>query len=160
MFKKIAVAALAVAAFASIANAATQTSNITVSANVQADCSTVTSPFASGDLNWGTIGGTTVQLDTTASVTLNCTPGTAYTVTAVVLTGGTGGTTNFQMANGANNIDYQLFLGPTELSGSTPGTFSATGNGIQNITLFGRIPAQAAKPAGAYTGTVQLTLTY
>ena len=49
--------------------------------------------------------------------------------------------------------------------GQTAGTntidFTSTGSGTTDVMpVYGRVPAQAAKPNGLYTSTVTATLTY
>ena len=69
------------------------------------------------------------------------------------------------MKSGANTIPYAIYSdAPLSTNwGNTIGTdtVSGTGSGIlQVFTVYGKIPAGATAPAGAYTDTVTVTVTY
>jgi spore coat protein U-like protein len=69
------------------------------------------------------------------------------------------------MTNGAATINYSLYQdsGRATLWGNTVGTntVAGTGNGAaQTLTVYGRVPVQAAPAVGTYADTVQLVVTY
>lgn len=70
-----------------------------------------------------------------------------------------------KMVLGANSIAYQLYQNATRSTvwGNTVGTntVAGTGNGnVQLLTVYGSVPAQATPPAGTYSDTVTVTVTY
>jgi spore coat protein U-like protein len=155
----------------SSAQAGTATANLTVQITIIDACT-----INAATLNFGAaVPGTTlvaspVTGSTTVSVT--CTNGSLYSI-------GMDSGANFnagqrRMKNGvANYLSYGLyvdagFVNPwtTGASNSTcttaGGCVLGTGNGsAQLITIYGRVPAiGTAPPAGTYTDTVTMTITY
>ena len=62
-------------------------------------------------------------------------------------------------------VNYTIYRNPgrTQLWGTTipTDTVPGTGNGdVQTIPVYGRVPPQTTPLAGAYTDTVQITVTY
>jgi spore coat protein U-like protein len=69
------------------------------------------------------------------------------------------------MVSGGNTLNYSLFsnAGRTANWGNIVGTdtVNITGNGgLQNTTVYGRIPASQLSPVGAYTDTITVTITF
>ena len=157
-------AILAASAMASTAFGATTSSNLEVSATVSANCTASTTPVAFGTVD--VIGNSDV--DGTGGLAVTCTSGTAWTASAD--TGaGTGATlATRKMANGANLLNYVLYTDSERTSiwgdgaGGTTATFSGTGTGsAQSSTIYARVPTgQTSLPAGDYTDTVTVTVTY
>lgn len=153
--------AIAVAAMLPVAAwSATATTTMAVTATVLNSCIVVASPLAFG--NYDPTSGSATNATTTLAVT--CTSGAAYNVG---LDAGTasGATVNTRkMANGANLLPYAIYkeVGHSNIWGdTTTDRVSGTGNGLlQSLTVYGSIPAGAAVPAGAYTDTLNVTLTY
>ncbi|WP_322054259.1 Csu type fimbrial protein [Paraburkholderia bannensis] len=134
-----------------------------VSATVIPDCTLSAAPLAFPAM---TTPGTQVTANTSLSVT--CVSGTPYTV--ALNAGTTGGGTvasRFMLLNGGSaTVNYDLYkdaafsqLWGDGSNGTT--TESGTGTGTaQTLTVFGRVPAQAAQPSGNYSDTVTATLTF
>lgn len=107
-----------------------------------------------------------INADTTTSaqpLQVLCTPDARYT-----LTFGQGlhasGTPpqNRRMASGTDFIPYELFSDAQRSTAlGSIGPRDATGS-LETITVYGRVPAQpgAAPPAGTYTDTVVVTLSF
>lgn len=158
------VAAGVLLALAGTADAATRTSNFTVSASVASNCL-----ISSTNLNFGSYDGSTA-LTGNSSVGVRCSNGTIYTVS---LSAGSGSFATRTMKNGTNNLEYNLFTtnALTTIWGdgtASTGTRGGTGTGLsaareQTLTVFGSLPNNTANqdaPAGAYTDTITATVTY
>jgi spore coat protein U-like protein len=151
------------AAFATPASAATQTTNLGVSATVTANCSVTASPVAFGNVD--TLSATPVL--GTGSVSVTCTNGTGWTATSDV-GGGSGATFAVRrMTFSGNTLNYTLYrdAARAEVWGDGTGsTFSVGGTGsgaAQSFTVYGRVPgSQASAPPGGYSDTVGVTITY
>src|SRR5262245_6434375 len=89
---------------AALAPAATQTAKFNVTATVQNDCT-----VEATDLAFGTVGLLSSNVDSTSTITITCTPTTAYKVglDAGNVTGST--IDNRLMASGASTLRYQLY---------------------------------------------------
>lgn len=109
----------------------------------------------------------------TTAVTVRCTRiGGPSSVNVTLLAGpsvNSGNVAARQMRSGANPMDYNLYrdAARTQVWGQTTGvdTVSLNITGIPNFgsrngtfTLYGRIPALQSVPAGAYSDSVQLTI--
>ena len=116
-------------------------------------------------LNFGNIATTAANTDSTATVTVACSTGTAYTVSLDGgLTGATDPTQRY-MLNGANQLRYGLYRNPARSQpwGATAGvdTQGGTGDGAPNaLTVYGRVPIQTTPSIGAYRDFVIVTVTY
>jgi spore coat protein U-like protein len=157
---------LAILLFAALANAdafaATATGTLTVEAGVGTACSVGNTTMNFG----GAIPSNNPALNITGSVNINCTTGAPFTVD---LDGGSAlqGTLR-GMKNGTNRIQYQLYLdvGHTSVWGlACCGGGSVAGVGIgapETLVVYGGIGAGAigSAPAGEYSDTVNITLTF
>ena len=155
----VAVAALAAA---STAHAATVSDNFTAKIVITNDCviNSVT------DLDFGSSGLLNSAVEASATIDLRCTENASYNIglDAGTTSGGTITTRKMTDGNG-NTVDYQMFQDSARTVnwGNTVGTDtkSATGTGTdQTHTIYGRVPAQSTPPAGTYTDTVTVTVTY
>lgn len=107
----------------------------------------------------------TAAIPGTSTVSVQCASGITYNVG---LDGGLNSGNNInarKMVLGANSVAYQLYRdsGRTLVWGNTVGTdtVAGTGNGnIQNLTVYGQVPAQPTPPAGTYQDTVVVSVTY
>jgi spore coat protein U-like protein len=141
--------------------AATATGTLNLSITISASC-TVVSATA---INFGTVAAIAANIDQTSTLTVNCSNTTPYTV-SLDAGGGTGATVAVRrMMNGANFVNYTLYrdAARTLLWGNTIGTDTVAGTGSganQTLTIYARTPAQAVPPPGAYTDTVNITITY
>jgi len=147
----------------SAAQAQTASSSLTVNATVTSNCTVSTSALAFGNVN--TLSGSNV--DGTGGVTVTCTNGTAWTAAAGAGSGSGASLSNRRMSFGSNLLSYNLFTDAARSSIWGDGTSSTVtvGNtgtgGAQNFTVFGRISAgQSSLPAGSYTDTVAVTISY
>lgn len=132
-----------------------------VSATVTSNCFVSATP-----LNFGnSVGLLTSVVTATTSLGVQCSYSTAYNVG---LDGGqnSGGNINARkMVLGANSIGYQLYQnsGRTTVWGNTVGTNTVAGTGsgnTQSLTVYGSVPAQVTPPAGTYSDTITVTVTY
>jgi spore coat protein U-like protein len=69
------------------------------------------------------------------------------------------------MRNATRYITYELYRNSarTQRWGNTLNTDTVTGTGngnIQNLSVYGRVPAQTTPNAGTYTDVVVVTVTY
>lgn len=137
---------------------ATTTTNMAVSATVLSTCIVVASPLAFGNYS-------ATQLDSTTTIIVTCTNGTAYKVglNEGLASGATVTTRKMQFLT--NTLNYSLYsdAGRTLNWGNTPGTdtVDATAGLLPDThTVYGRIPADQYVTAGAYLDTVTVTVTY
>lgn len=154
----------AAAVAATPATAATDTSTLGVSATVTANCQVSTTALAFGDVD--VTSGSNV--DGTGSFSVTCTNGAGWTATADAGLG-TGATlATRKMSDGTNFLNYVLYTDTDRTTvwgdgvGGTTSTIASTGTGsAQDNTIYGRVPAgQTSLPAGAYSDTVTVTVTY
>ena len=162
--RKIAFAFAALGAVASTpAVAAVATNTMPVSVNVINSCTVSASPMSFGAPT--AIGG--ADIDSTSTISLQCTNGAAYDVALDLGLNAVGTQRNMENAAGTVSIPYGIYtnVGRTAAWGSTSGTDTVSGTadatGAVTLTAFGRIPSTAASVvAGAYTDTVTVTVTF
>lgn len=86
----------------------------------------------------------------------------AYDVT-VALGGGDGGGGVRSMHSGMDRLDYELYADPARLipwgDGAGAAERSATGPDAR-LTVYGRIPARQNVPAGSYSDSVLVTVSF
>ncbi|MGV1835912.1 Csu type fimbrial protein [Rhizobium rhizogenes] len=142
--------------------AATASGNMTVRIVIQAECKVQ----SASDLDFGTKGVLDATNDQASSIGVQCTTGQTYNVGLSAGAGASATTAVRQMTGpGAATVNYSIYRdsGHTLLWGVTVGTdtVAGTGNGnVQNIPVYGRVPAQTTPAAGTYTDTVAITVTY
>ena len=159
-----AVTAIAAAAVSSQAFAATTTATLGSSATVTSNCTVSTTAVSFGNVN--VISGSNV--DATGGISVTCTSGTAWAASADAGAGTGASLATRKMANGANLLNYVLYTDSARSSiwgdgaGGTTATISGTGSGsAQSNTIYARVPSgQTSLPAGAYSDTVTVTVTY
>jgi spore coat protein U-like protein len=151
------------AALASPASAGTTSSNLGVSATVTANCTVSTSALAFGSFD--ALAGAAVT--GTGGVTVTCTNGTVWTAAADAGTGSGATMAVRKLTYSGNTLNYSIYTtngyGTVWGDGtSSTATVGATGNGTaQSVTVYGRITAgQTGAPAGGYSDTVAVTITY
>lgn len=151
------------AALGAPAHAGTASSNLGVSATVSANCTVSTTAVAFGTVN--TLAGTNVDAEGGISVT--CTNGTSWSASAGTGTG-TGATlASRKMKSGTNLLNYTLYTNDSRTSiwgdgtsGSAQVTNTGTGS-AQSVAIYGRVfSGQTSVPAGSYSDTVAVTITY
>lgn len=135
---------------------------LTATAQIVGSCT-----IDAGDLDFGTRTSLAGTIDGSASIGLNCTSGTPYTVR---LDGGLAGNVAARQMglNGAppGVIGYQLYRDSGRLEpwgDGTGGTLTRAGTGTglpTTLTVYGRIPSQTTPLAGAYQDVVTATVEY
>jgi spore coat protein U-like protein len=138
----------------------TTTGTLTVQAAIGTTCT-----VSNVTINFGTIT-TGSPVTTSGSLLVNCSNGLAYSLDLDAGTNPTTANANRQMANGANRLTYNIYTSNTyitvfgsSMSGGTSQSFTGTGSN-QTITVYPKIPIQAAPPSGVYTDTVTITATF
>ncbi len=163
-FKTLALSAATAAVLVSAvapAQASTSTATIAVSASVLSSCGVTALPLAFGTYS------PTQSTNSTATTTIavTCTNGTPYNVGMNAGTGTGATVATHKMTSGSNTLNYTLYQdsGYSTVWGTTIGTNTETGTGtglVQTITVYGSITALQSVPAGSYTDSVTVTLTY
>ncbi|GAM99988.1 sigma-fimbriae tip adhesin [alpha proteobacterium U9-1i] len=149
------------AAAAFNAHAATDSDTMAITATVVASCSVDASDLLFGD--YDPVAASPLDIGTSIGVT--CTNGTAYVVSLDEGLGAGATVASRRMTAGADTLTYSLYrnAGRTNVWGETAGvnTVAGTGSGAeQDIDVFGRVPANQTAPAGAFSDTVTVTVTY
>lgn len=133
------------------------TANFTVQATVSPKCNVL----APDNINFGTRGLLKNNVAAQGTVRLSCTQTTNYAV--ALETGGVSPTARL-MKNGANSVIYGLYKDSQHLQpwGDAAGqTYSSAGTGTTtSIPVYGLVLPQATPPAGVYTDTVIVRITY
>lgn len=150
---------IGVAASANAADTTTFDVTITITATCDIEAAAAT------DVDFGTVASSAVNIDSSGSLTVNCTPGTAYNI---ALGNGQNGSDadSRAMSDGAVEVPYQLYRvaarAAGDVWGSTIGTntLAGTGNGTnQAFPVYGRVPS-AGFPAGTYADVITATVIY
>jgi spore coat protein U-like protein len=157
----IALSAIALALAPASANAATDTDTMTVTATVIASCNVAAEDLALG--NYDPVAPTPLAAATTIDVV--CTNGTTYSIALDEGLGSGASIATRKMTSGANTLNYSLYqdASHTDLWGETAGvnTLDDTGTGaIQTFDVYGLVPAAQTASAGAYSDTINVTVTY
>ncbi|MGZ5826929.1 MAG: Csu type fimbrial protein [Xanthobacteraceae bacterium] len=124
-----------------------------------------TCSVSASNVNFGSAGVLRSALDATGQVSIVCTSLAPYTV---ALNGGNSAATDpaqRKMSMGGEQITYGLYRdsGRTQAWGDSDGvnTVGNTGSGLtQNLTVYGRVPAQTTPSPGTYSDTVVVTVSY
>jgi spore coat protein U-like protein len=135
------------------------TTTFTATATILSSCT-----VSAANLNFGTVGVLSSNVDATNSVSPTCTNGTPYNVGLNQGLNGSSVTTR-QMNAGAARVNYSLFRDSARTLnwGNTVGTDTVAGSGVgsaQSLTVYGRILPQATPAPGAYNDTIVVTVTY
>lgn len=153
-------AGLAVQPFQAAQASGSVNADMNVKIEIQNACEITTAP---SDLDFGTAGPLTANVDNTATFAVTCTDLAPYEIFMGAGQHASGGSN--RMTDGTNFVNYALYQdsGRTKPWGSTSGTDTetATGNGTsQSFTVYGRVPPQTTPPAGAYSDVVAVTVTF
>jgi spore coat protein U-like protein len=162
IYRRCLTAALALAA-PMFCYAGTTTTTFPVSAVINSACSVTAAALSFGAYNPSSGS----PLDGTSTISVYCTVGSAYTVALDIGTGG-GAYTARTIANGANVLDYNLYTSTartTVWGDGTGATSTVAGSGAGLLTastqtVYGRVSALQDKPAGTYTSTITVTVTF
>lgn len=154
--RTLAAAAVLIAGSVGVAQAASVTGAMVVSATVLDTC-VVTVPV----LPFGNYSGT--ELDAQADVSVTCTGSTGWVMD--INAGGSGDIASREMSGTTDALSYQLYTDASRSTvfgdGVTGSTISNTGSGVaQTVTVYGRVPASQYPQAGAYSDTVTVQITY
>ncbi|OGT21847.1 MAG: hypothetical protein A2V90_05750 [Gammaproteobacteria bacterium RBG_16_57_12] len=144
---------LAASLLPGLAFSATQNTNLNATATVPAVCN-----FAGvSNIAFGSYDPTSATpTDSNGSVDIRCTKNTLY---EVIITGAR------TMLNGGDSLAFELY---SNFAGGAVWS-NAFGTGVTNTpltnlptthTIYGRVPALQDVPAGAYAGTVTITVQY
>ena len=157
----LATAAVGVVAIAQPAAASTHTDTIAVSATVTENCVISASALAFGDVN--TLSGQAV--DGSGTIDVTCTNETPWAVSADAGQAEGASFGERKLVNGSDQLSYALYTDEarTNVWGEGEGaTIGDTGTGSsQEKTFYGRVAAnQTSAPAGAYSDTVTVTVSY
>lgn len=132
-----------------------------VQATVVPQCFVSASP-----LNFGSnVGLLTSAVNATTTLGVQCSNGTPYNVGLDAGLNGGGNISARKMILGANSVAYQLYQNSARTApwGNTLGTntVAGTGNGnSQGLTVYGSVPVQPTPPAGTYSDTIVVAVTY
>lgn len=131
-------------------------------------CSVSAQPTAFGSYN--PVAGTVV--DTTGQITVTCTAvlSIAVSYTISLSAGGSGSATARRMSGASATLPYNLYTDSTRSTiwGNGTGGTGTVSDGYalallvvaRSYSVYGRIPGGAIVPAGAYTDTLTVTVTY
>jgi spore coat protein U-like protein len=156
-----ALVALALVALARPAHAGTNTSTLTVTANVIGICTIDPATLAFGNYD------ATANVDVSTNITVRCTSGSSYWVGLGPGSNASGSAR--RMANGGNFLTYELYRDSNRTqvwdnADPAPATphLSAGNAGYSAYTtpVYGRIPASQIVPIGAYTDSVVMTVNF
>lgn len=161
----VAIAALLAGSLAGTsALAATASDPMVVSITLTNSC-TIDAP----DMPFGSTTTLTANIDTSTVVAVTCSGANPVSISfnAGTGTGSTIASRLMSIGASATTVSYNIYreTGRTTVLGNTAATdtidFTSTGSGtVDNRTIFGRVPVQAAKPNGLYESTVVATLTF
>ncbi|WP_244071595.1 spore coat U domain-containing protein [Nitrosomonas sp. PY1] len=141
--------------------AATTTTTFAVTATVLTVCGVVATPLVFGNYNPSD----TNDLDAANIATVTCTVGTSYNLGLDAGTGAGATVTTRKLTSGTDLLNYSLYQDParTNIWGNTIGTntLSATAGLVPTVhNVYGRIFKEQVIPAGIYTDTITVTITY
>lgn len=157
------------AALIAPAQAGTATANLTVQVTITASCT-----INAATLDFGSNAGTALvaaNVNSSTTVSVTCTNGSPYAIG--MDNGANASGSQRRMKTGTNFLNYNLYVDSaranawtTAASNTTCTTANScalgTGNGsAQTVSIYGRVPSiGTAPPAGSYTDTVTMTITY
>jgi spore coat protein U-like protein len=132
----------------------------TTTATVMPSCSVTAT-----NLNFGSVGLLSANVDGANTVTPQCTNGTPYNVGLDAGTGAGATVSARKLTSGGNTITYSLYKNSarTLVWGTTIGTDTVPGIGSgsgQALTVYGRVPAQTTPQPATYGDTIVTTVTY
>ena len=140
---------------ASVSDTIVATASVTSTCNVNAT-----------NMNFGSVGLLSANLDTTSQISVQCTNGAPYKMQlSYGLGAGAGAGVGRYMTSGANKILYNLYRDASRSSvwGNSLGvdTVDTTGTGASQLrSVYGRVPPQTTPPTGTYFDTITTTISY
>jgi spore coat protein U-like protein len=144
--------------------AGSATSSLSITASVSANCTITTSPVAFGAYDPVVVNAAT-DLNSTGTVTVACTKGTAATIDlgngSNLLAG------SRRMGSGTDFLNYSLYkdaartlVWGTGLAGGSTYAYTAASKASTAITVYGTVPQSQDVTVGAYSDTVVATINY
>lgn len=120
---------------------------------------------SASNLDFGTIGLLTSNVDATSGITAQCANGAPYNIGLDAGTGPGATVATREMTQGTNTLNYSLYSDPGRRTvwGNTIGVNTVIGTGtgtVQAYTVYGRIPPQTVPGPGSYSDTIVVTLTF
>lgn len=118
------------------------------------------------DLNFGSVGGLNSPIDSTTTISLDCPMNSQWRVGLSDGANATGNQRRMKHASTNSYVNYELYRNSARTLrwGNTPNvdTVNGTGGGTgsQNITVYGRVPAQSSVPTGNYADIITVQITY
>lgn len=143
----------------------TQTASLSVTATVASNCSISTTPVAFGSYD-PIVTNASSPLNSTGTVTVTCTTGSAPSITLGQGSNPAGGSTGAipirRMISGGNYLTYYLYSnsGYSTVWSTTAPTLAAGNGAAQQYTVYGQIPSGQNVPSGSYSDTVVATVTF
>ncbi len=130
--------------------------------------------ISAGTLNFGSSPNSiTSNIDSTATITAQCTDTTPYSIGLDNGANANGGQRRMRLGATGNYINYNLYTdsgyshawttttSTTTCTGGTSTCSLGTGTGSnQTFTVYGRVPTQTAPSSGTYNDTVVVTVTF
>ncbi len=158
--KRLMLGLIAGLSMAGTSYAATTIANFQVRMTIQADCRIV----SASDLNFGTNGVISANVEVNSSLNVQCTNLTPYTIGLNAGTGSGATVAARLMTLSGATIQYSLYsdAARTTVWGDAAANWvAATGNGASQLySIFGRVPPQTTPVPGLYTDTVTVTVTF
>lgn len=117
-------------------------------------------------LSFGSVAGAIdANRDQVSSIGLTCTGRTAWQLGLDDGQNADGDVRRMRLGASGSYVSYELYrdVARTQRWGNTLNSDTVTGTGtgaLQTETVYGRVPAQPAVPAGSYSDTITVTLTY
>jgi spore coat protein U-like protein len=140
-------------------NTTTTSTTFTASVTVLPSCT-----VSATNMDFGSHGFLTSNIDATSTVTVSCSTGAPYSVS---LGNGNWGTspTSRLLVGSFFTVTYGIYSDAARSVawGSTIGTNTVGGTGTgaaQSLTAYGRVPSQTTPTTGTYTDSVVVTVTY
>jgi spore coat protein U-like protein len=154
----------------SLAYAATETDNLSVTATVTNECSLTIdrSGLAFGTIDVDTVDGNSIQDDAEVGLLLACTTAGASSATLTVGGGLNADSSVRRMSSGGKDyLTYHLYrdqerTDEIRINGEINPDVKKTGpsEGGEKLTIYGRVPPQSDLAEGSYSDTVLITTTY
>jgi len=160
--RALAIGLAALAASAGV-DAATATGTFTVQAVINSACN-----VSATTLNFGTYNpGNASALTATSTVNVYCTSGSSYTASLNIGSGG-GTFAARTLLSGTDTLNFNLYRDAaySQIWGdgtASTYTVAGTGSGLltpNSLTVYGQVPISQDKPAGTYSSTITVTVSY
>lgn len=155
--------ALAIMGTFSVAHAASDSTSFAVKLTVTSTCDISSVPAT--DIDFSSHSSTATNVDSTGTLTVNCTNGTPYTIGLNDGAHENNGSRHMAGQDAQNTgvyVPYQLYTdsGRSVAWNDTSNTYGGTGTGAeQALTVYARVAAMNVS-AGDYLDTVTATITY